>query len=256
MALPHVLVTDSSELSPDSEEEARFEKKWGFCWNNADLNQVWERYRGTELLWDLSQHPEVTPFQKYTERGAYHWQTYQDVTVYHQRADFLVTHISRVVKQGRILDFGCGDGLFTNLVAKASCGEVIGIDLEEDAIKLAEQMTGKEKYEGPSPSFILGEVGPLPFKDSSFDAVYMLDVIEHLSNPAAVLQEVNRVLKEGGVFFLTTPKWDFHRVADPYHVVEYSPKELMDQLTRSGFRPIGSAETPPPYFDIIALAQK
>ncbi|HLM84231.1 MAG TPA: methyltransferase domain-containing protein [Candidatus Bathyarchaeia archaeon] len=48
---------------------------------------------------------------------------------------------------------------------------------------------------------------PLPFDDSSFDAVTSLANLEHLESPSDVLQEIHRVLKPGGILLLTAPSF-------------------------------------------------
>ncbi|MCJ8330172.1 MAG: class I SAM-dependent methyltransferase [Lentisphaeria bacterium] len=255
MSLPHVLVKDETIPQPDKFEEAEFMQAWGFSWNNPDLGDLWERYMGSELLWDLSQHPEVTEFEKYTDRDAYHWKTYDTVDSYRARTDLLIEEISKLSQDCRVLDFGCGDGLYSHLLAQKTGSEIIGIDIEVDGIKQAEKMTRDETYSGHRPAFVLGEVGPLPFDDDHFETVFMLDVIEHLSNPVAIINDIKRVLKPNGILFLTTPEWNFHRIADPYHVVEYSVQELTDQLTRNGFNVLAACDIPQ-YRDIIAVAQK
>jgi len=47
--------------------------------------------------------------------------------------------------------------------------------------------------------------GPIPFEDNSFDVVFSTEVIEHLYNPHNLVNEAWRVLKPGGMFFITTP---------------------------------------------------
>ena len=59
----------------------------------------------------------------------------------------------------------------------------------------------------------------MSFDDGTFDAVYMMEVLEHVKDPQAALSEVRRVLKDGGRFVLSTPfvfgiheePWDFRR---------------------------------------------
>ncbi len=53
----------------------------------------------------------------------------------------------------------------------------------------------------------LGKDGRLPYEDARFDAVVSMDVIEHLVDPLPWLNEALRVLKPGGVLFLTTPNY-------------------------------------------------
>jgi SAM-dependent methyltransferase len=56
----------------------------------------------------------------------------------------------------------------------------------------------------------------LPFQDGSMSAVVMLDVLEHLTDPPAVLHEIHRVLRPGGLFHIVLPlevqPWTFYRL--------------------------------------------
>ena len=255
MSLPHVMVEDEYLPRPDALEAEAFKRKWKFDWSNADLRGVWRRYKGTEILWDLSIHPEVTEFEKYSKRGAYHWQSYRDIKHYRERVNLLIQEISKLTNNSTVLDFGCGDGLYSHLIAKESNCEITGIDIEEDAIKQARAMTAQQDYTHKHPTFKVRNKGPLDFPDGHFDTIIMLDVIEHLSNPVAILRDLKRCLKKDGVLFLSTPEWHFHRIADPYHVNEYTIDELGNQLTRTGFQVLANCKMPSPHNDIIALAQ-
>ena len=62
----------------------------------------------------------------------------------------------------------------------------------------------------PNISFVCGTATDLPFDEASFDAVTMFDLIEHVRDDEAVLQEAFRVLKPGGFLLLTTPNADWH----------------------------------------------
>jgi len=56
-----------------------------------------------------------------------------------------------------------------------------------------------------SGSFVIASGEYLPFKDESFDAVTSIEVIEHVHNPTLLLVEIKRVLRKGGVLYMTTP---------------------------------------------------
>ena len=56
--------------------------------------------------------------------------------------------------------------------------------------------------------YIQGKIGmeeSIPYANETFDLVFSDNVVEHLSDPNAVLNEVRRVLKPGGLFFAKTP---------------------------------------------------
>jgi ubiquinone/menaquinone biosynthesis C-methylase UbiE len=99
----------------------------------------------------------------------------------------------------KILDVGCG----TDKIQGA-----IGLD--------------RVKLEGVDVVHDLNNF-PWPFEDESFDEIYMLDVIEHIDNTIKAMEEVHRLLKNGGKLFIRVIYWN-HKYAfsDPTHVTFFS----------------------------------
>lgn len=63
-----------------------------------------------------------------------------------------------------------------------------------------------------------GDAQCLPFRDSSFDSVLALDVLEHLRNPGEAMREIQRVLRPGGTLIVQTPfLYPLHDLPDDYH---------------------------------------
>jgi len=100
--------------------------------------------------------------------------------------------------QAAVLDFGCGSGRGTRLL-DASGRQVVGLDISREALGRARQVDRKGVYVQAACD------APLPFDSNTFDAVYSAEVIEHLLDPRAMVSECRRVLKPGGILFLTTP---------------------------------------------------
>lgn len=100
----------------------------------------------------------------------------------------------------KILDVGCGTGMFADLLKqKFPESEVVGIDISKKALSL-----GKEKYRDVK--FIFADAEKtLPFKDMYFDLVISGEHIEHLVDVDSYLDEINRVTKKNGYLLLTTP---------------------------------------------------
>lgn len=96
------------------------------------------------------------------------------------------------VAHGRVLDIGCGDRWAESVLSETA--SYVGLDYPT-TISLG--YVGKPT--------ILGDATFLPFADSSFDTVLLLDVLEHLADPERAIREVYRVLKSGGVFVVQTP---------------------------------------------------
>ena len=98
----------------------------------------------------------------------------------------------------RVLDFGCGPGTISVGLAKAVApGELHGIDMEESQIELARSVA--EAGGRDNATFHVGDVTDLPFEDGFFDVAHCRNVLMHVPDTAAVLAEVKRVLKPGGI---------------------------------------------------------
>jgi len=93
-----------------------------------------------------------------------------------------------MIEKGPILDLGCGDGIFLELLKeKGIAGE--GLDISEVAVEKAKNKGFLAKQ------FDFGG-SPLPFADGAFASAVLLDVLEHLYQPQNVLREAGRVARE------------------------------------------------------------
>jgi SAM-dependent methyltransferase len=101
--------------------------------------------------------------------------------------------------QPRILDVGCGTG--ANLEMLAQFGEAEGVDVSTEALDFCQTRGLKNVRQG--------EAERLPYEDQSFDLVTGLDVVEHLDNDLAGLQEMRRVLRPNGRALLFVPAFMF-----------------------------------------------
>lgn len=97
----------------------------------------------------------------------------------------------------RVLDFGCGRGIFTHLFGAQS---YVGIDMTPSFVRYARRRHPKHEY-----AFMDGT--RLGFRDAAFDAVLVVGVLHHLDDDTAVaaLREVRRVLRPGGRALLLEP---------------------------------------------------
>lgn len=120
------------------------------------------------------------------------------------RRRILSSFVGRIVgaqnnRQPKILDVGCGTG--ANLEMLAQFGEAQGVDVSTEALDFC-QTRGLLNVRQ-------GEAERLPYEDKSFDLVTGLDVVEHLDNDVAGLQEMRRVLRPGGRALLFVPAFMF-----------------------------------------------
>lgn len=109
--------------------------------------------------------------------------------------------IEKVKKPSRLLDVGCGNGLFLNLARKHGW-ETYGVELSPTACEQAKN--------GLHLNVVCGELQEARFPDGSFDVVTLYNVLDHLPSPLDELLEIHRILKGGGLLVLRVPNAAFH----------------------------------------------
>lgn len=98
----------------------------------------------------------------------------------------------------KILDVGCGTGIFTEDVL--DCGTtVVGIDLSLPMLKIALERTRDDAFSG-----LCSDMCALPFPDNSFDKVFSMTAIEFVADAEKAIAELNRVTRKGGCIVVTT----------------------------------------------------
>jgi len=148
-----------------------------------------------------------------------------------ERITFIV---EKVGKGNKVLDLGCRYGELTAYYAKEN--EVIGVDIDENALRICEQRLGIKTY-------LQNLNEQLQFDDSSFDVVILSEVLEHLPYPDITLGEVNRVLKEKCILVGSVPngtriknrlRFLFKGVieADRTHIQHFSQRSLRHLLEK------------------------
>jgi ubiquinone/menaquinone biosynthesis C-methylase UbiE len=129
----------------------------------------------------------------------------------------------------RILEVGAGTGANLSTLAEIGAAQVVACDLSLDALRHA--------YRANGVALARADACRLPFANASFDLLLAADVIEHLDDDTAALDEFVRVLKPGGHLVLTVPA--FPALWGPQDVVahhrrRYLRGSLLDLLTRAG----------------------
>ena len=116
-----------------------------------------------------------------------------------RNAETNAAHLLVRLKPGmRVLDLGCGPGTISMGLAKAvDPGELHGMDMEETQIEIARAAATAGGHRNAV--FRTGDATRLPYEDTSFDAVHCHAVLMHVPDTDAVLAEVKRVLKSGGL---------------------------------------------------------
>jgi SAM-dependent methyltransferase len=156
---------------------------------------------------------------------------------------------------GTVLDVGCGSGNFL-LCMRGTGFSVFGIEPSKTGSEYTEASNGVEVFKG-----MVEEYLALP-DHKSFDVVTLLNVLEHLTDPARTLIQVSQLMNPGGILAIVVPNAQFHAVLggirsrlgvpDPYwlnrpgsfasgfklphHLSSFKPSTLSALVNRCGFR--------------------
>jgi ubiquinone/menaquinone biosynthesis C-methylase UbiE len=141
-----------------------------------------------------------------------------------QQVNSALMSILSLTPGDHIFEAGCGSGLLCRLMAAAVIpgGGITGLDISPELISIAQSHARKADL-AHLIRWSAGRAETLPFRDSSFDRALAARLLLHVPNPEAVLSELSRVLRPGGI--LVTMDWDFETA-----VVDHSDRELTRRL--------------------------
>ena len=115
----------------------------------------------------------------------------------------LINKIQRLIKNKKIVDFGCGHGNFLMSMVKFKPKECVGIDYGKDSIDYANKFR-KKFYSKENLSFQVGSVYKSKLKKNYFDFAIQNGVFHHLNYENKAYVEVHSVLKSGGYLWVYT----------------------------------------------------
>jgi 2-polyprenyl-3-methyl-5-hydroxy-6-metoxy-1,4-benzoquinol methylase len=139
-------------------------------------------------------------------------------------------------QSGNMIDVGSGDGYFL-AVAKEFSWKVFGTEFTDAAIQVCEnkQITMHK-----------GILNPANYTPNFFDIITSFEVIEHINNPVEEIRNFAKILRKGGLVYVTTPNFDAltrHIVGSQWNIVEYpehlsyyTAKTLRKLFEENGFK--------------------
>lgn len=198
----------------------------------------------------MANEPELTAAQN--ERLATLLRNESDVA-YTRRATRIMAYLE--LKPGMtVFDCGTGRGFYLKLVDEICPGcRLVGLDYDEHVLEFAHSHLAAR-----GALLSRGDIQHLPYRDASFDAVILSEVLEHLPDDAGALREIYRVMKPGAVLAVTVPHQHYSGWFDPLnrlmegafhhpirrgpfagiwanHVRLYLPDELQRLVSSAGF---------------------
>lgn len=141
----------------------------------------------------------------------------------------------------RWLDLGCGTGTLLR-AAERGGWDALGTEVAPAAVE-AVRAAGLQA--------VLGETGDLDLPAAGFDVVSMVEVIEHVHDPDALLADAARLVRPGGALYLTTPhgrslsarvlRISWSAITPPDHLQLFSAGGMRAALRRAGLTPVSIA---------------
>lgn len=152
------------------------------------------------------------------------------------RLDEIFASFAPYRRTGRLLDVGCGAGSLLEAARRAGW-EAVGTEVSRPAVEHAR----REGFE-----VFCGDLAEAGFPEGHFDVVTASEILEHLPDPRAMVREIARVVRPGGLFWGTTPhgrglsarllgpRWSV--VSPPEHLQLFSLGGVERMLREAGFR--------------------
>jgi 2-polyprenyl-3-methyl-5-hydroxy-6-metoxy-1,4-benzoquinol methylase len=156
------------------------------------------------------------------------------VNLFNRRLDEILHHTDG--RRGLLLDVGCATGVLLEL-ARLRGWQVCGVDVSEYATRIAREYYNLDIF--------TGELAEAAYPDEHFDVVVMDDLIEHVADPSALVQESHRILRTGGLLAVNTPnraglwhllmgrRWFHYKQSE--HTYFFSPEVISELLDRHGY---------------------
>lgn len=165
-----------------------------------------------------------------------------DVRKEYPRARVVLDYLEKNKPKARFLDVGCGNGQFMYWAEKRGFPSY-GVEVNERTADSAKSQ-GLNVY--------TGFLEDAPLSPNSFDAIFLGELIEHVTNPRELVRTCNKLLTPQGLLAVTTPNIDclwsrttlklykifgipWSSVTPPYHLFQFSPKNLDTVVLSEGF---------------------
>jgi SAM-dependent methyltransferase len=171
-------------------------------------------------------HGYATPEQQRLVEQAEHWR--------HR----LIRDGTNLEPGARLLEVGCGVGAVLAVLGQEFPGvRLVGVDIEPRQLEFAR---GHLERAGVEATLLEADALALPFRDESFDYVWMMWLLEHIADPPAVLREARRVLVSGGGITAIEVDYSTCRAESSTPAIEALFRAMVQGMAGSGWSDAGT----------------
>jgi 2-polyprenyl-3-methyl-5-hydroxy-6-metoxy-1,4-benzoquinol methylase len=160
-----------------------------------------------------------------------------------KRYHALLDEMEKYKMTSNLIDVGCGDGFFLEEAQKRGWN-VYGTEFTDAAIEVCEKK-GIRMNKAP--------ISTDQFPPGYFDVITSFEVIEHINNPVEEITAFHKLLRKGGLVYITTPNFNsisrdilshhWNIIGYPEHLSYYTRRTLRDLLANNGFNMVKSTST-------------
>jgi|GEM_PF-4522786 len=189
----------------------------------------------------LSQRPKIEFYEEFYA-GTFHENLEQRLSRLQEKtlrrfamiADVIDTYQIDLPAQPRMLDVGCGAGIFGKEFRSRFGGSVYGVEPDDNASAIA----------GRNGVTVLGRyLGDVAEETQAFDVITMIHVLEHMLYPKKELLEIRELIKPDGKIIIQVPDLDAVLSLGLHHVFQYTPRAAMLLLREVGLKAVGLIST-------------
>ncbi len=151
----------------------------------------------------------------------------------------------------RVLDVGCGTGLFLKSLAAEHDGLALtGLDLSPDMLARARRDVATLRGRSPTPAFVQGSVFAMPFPDGAFDVALNCISCHFYLDQVRAFREIHRVLASGGRLYSAALITGLRRRASLAGIAVYHPVPTLEEHFRQAGLEVTAVER---VFPLVAL---
>tara|TARA_R110002072_G_scaffold14582_9_gene60254 strand:- start:66931 stop:67644 length:714 start_codon:yes stop_codon:yes gene_type:complete len=146
---------------------------------------------------------DLEELEKFSSRSEHWWDLDGEFKTLHDinpaRLNFITRHIS--LKNLQVIDIGCGGGILAEAMTKQGA-IVTGLDASKENIEIASQHATNERLEI---NYIVSTAESFAEDHTdNFDVITCMELLEHVPDPASIIQAANKMVKPGGHVFFST----------------------------------------------------